>query len=401
MKSTLRSCHALKTFLQFLSVVVLIPWMAHGQACPSGFFSATGSSPCSPCPAGQSQPETGQTSCIPCAAGFYQEFLGAPSCIACAGGTANPATGSSLSSACSPCTAGTFSEAGAGSCTSCAAGSINTADGSTSCTLCAVGSYQPGTGQTSCLACPTGSYQSEAGAANCTACSPGTFNSVTGSASSSACLSCAAGSFQPDSGKDSCALCGLGTYQSATGQASCIACAAGTYTFTTGNIACKRCSSRSSEVVVVLTSLNKTGRTTGKIEGIFSSSNPAAAAIRPDLNGLKIVLENGQRTPIFTALLPAGANWSSTKKTIWRFRDQSASTGISAATIRLRKVGPRTELVVALSVKKGTIALTKAELPIYLNVGFGANGTAPCSQTRVKTKNCTMPRSNSQLTCNP
>jgi len=152
-------------------------------------------------------------------------------------------------------------------------------------------------------------------------------------------------------------------------------------------------------VLLVLTSLNKTSKTVGKLEGTFTTTSALAEAIRPDLHGFKIVLENRSRQAIFTALLPAGAKWSSTRGRVWRFRDQNPTTGVSSATIRLKKVGRNPQLIVGAAIKKATVPLTRAALPIYLNIGFGPGGTAPCSQRKLKSSACTMPPTNTQVTC--
>ena len=86
-------------------------------ACTAGSYSATGSEPCQPapagsyvagkgathatkCPAGSYQPATGQSSCVDAGVGYYVEGEGATGEVACAAGQTTASTGSSSSSQC-------------------------------------------------------------------------------------------------------------------------------------------------------------------------------------------------------------------------------------------------------------------------------------------------------------
>lgn len=322
----------------FLAFVFTAPGWAYGQ-CPAGTFILGGGSTvsCAPCPAGQSQPAPDQIACIPCVVGTYQDTLGSTSCNVCTAGTANPETGSASPSACLVCNAGTYSAAGA---------------------------------------------------ASCTGCNPGTFNPTSGSGSASACTNCSPGTVQPESGKGSCNLCAIGTFQSTSGQTACALCPSGAYTFVLGSAACTSCPPTNSKLKVLLSSLKKgAGRVKGRIEGTFMSSNAQANAIRPDLYGFKIILEDSRRRPRFTALLSAGANWTKVGRT-WRYSDQTSSATVPSASVELRKMGPTTQLIVKATIKRATITLVKADLPLILTVGFGPNGTAPCSRSKFKSSQC-------------
>ena len=173
-----------------------------------------------------------------------------------------------------------------------------------------------------------------------------------------------------------------------------------THEVETAAVDCSSCSSRGTKIVFVLKPFNKTARKNGKFEGIFSLSAEEATAIRPDLHGLKFVIEKSDRAPAFTALLPAGSSWTgNARQTLWKFRDASSETGVNTATVRVQKKGSRYALIVALSMKRAAIALTKADLPMYITLGFGSNGISPCSQTKIGSKKCAFRKANTEMTC--
>jgi hypothetical protein len=60
------------------------------EPCGAGFYSATGNSPCTPCPAGTFNDSLGQTSCTDCGPGTFELDQGSQACDACPGGQATP-----------------------------------------------------------------------------------------------------------------------------------------------------------------------------------------------------------------------------------------------------------------------------------------------------------------------
>ena len=114
-------------------------------ACPPGFYSATGNTPCTPAPAGSFVAEAGATEATACAAGTYQPDEGQTACL-----LAPP---------------GRYVEA----------------EGAVDATACALGSYQPDAGQTACLLAPVGSYVDVVAATAATACPDGQTTAAEGS----------------------------------------------------------------------------------------------------------------------------------------------------------------------------------------------------------------------------
>lgn len=82
--------------------------------CEPGFFSATGSSPCTPAPAGTFVAEPGATAPTPCAPGTFSAEDAATSCTRAPAGTYVPEPGATAPTPCAP---GTTSQEGAVACT--------------------------------------------------------------------------------------------------------------------------------------------------------------------------------------------------------------------------------------------------------------------------------------------
>ena len=104
----------------------------------------------------------------PCAPGFFSTTGSAP---------------------CTPAPPGSFvAEAGATEATLAPPGSFVSVEGAAEAMACALGTYQPEAGQTSCLSAPIGSYVDVTGAAQVTACPDGQTTSAQGSTSADACF---------------------------------------------------------------------------------------------------------------------------------------------------------------------------------------------------------------------
>jgi len=85
------------------------------EPCPAGTYSTTGSTPCTPAPAGSYAAGTGNTSAAPCAAGSFSSAAGATACTLAPAGYYAAGTGNTSATLCPP---GTTSAAGASVCTS-------------------------------------------------------------------------------------------------------------------------------------------------------------------------------------------------------------------------------------------------------------------------------------------
>ncbi len=252
--------------------------------CPPGYYSATGSTPCTPadpgsfvagagatseteCAAGTYQPDSGQSSCLLADPGSFVATIGATSETECAAGTYQPDSGQSSclladpgsfvatagATAESSCSTGTFSaSAGATSCTLAPPGTYVNTTGAAAATDCALGTYQPDSGQSSCLLadpgsfvatagataefpCSTGTFSASAGATSCTLAPPGTYVNTTGAA---AATDCAAGTYQPDSGQSSCLLADPGSFVAAAGATAEFPCSTGTFSASAGATSC-------------------------------------------------------------------------------------------------------------------------------------------------------------------
>ena len=108
-------------------------------ACPSGTWSAVGSTTCTNCSAG-SWAGPGAPSCQACAAGTFASSPGASHCTTCPAGAYSPAPGGAA--ACTPCPIGTALNTTGGTsgaaCIPCVGGRYS-APGSASCALCVDG----------------------------------------------------------------------------------------------------------------------------------------------------------------------------------------------------------------------------------------------------------------------
>ena len=127
--------------------LVVVP-IQSSTGCEPGFYSSTGSEPCTPAPAGTFVSGSGATEPTDCAPGSFQDQPGQTMCYAAPAGSYVPDAGATSAVLCLP---GTFSNS---------AGSIG-------CTPAPAGSYAPGNGNTSAVPCPEGTTSTE-GASLCT-----------------------------------------------------------------------------------------------------------------------------------------------------------------------------------------------------------------------------------------
>ncbi len=187
--------------------------------CPPGYYSATGSTPCTPADPGSFVAGAGATSETECAAGTYQPDSGQSSCL-----LADP--GSFVA------TIGATSE------TECAAGTYQPDSGQSSCLLADPGSFVAAAGATAEFPCSTGTFSASAGATSCTLAPPGTYVNTTGAA---AATDCALGTYQPDSGQTSCIPAPPNTYVDTEGATSPTPCPAGTFNPDSGSTSVAAC----------------------------------------------------------------------------------------------------------------------------------------------------------------
>jgi len=176
-------------------------------ACAAGSYSATGTEPCSPCPAGFFADAPGQTSCTPCGTCGAAEYQ-TSACSAVADTGCGACDGS-----CADCDGPS-----AGECTSCPSGAPPVA-GACLPDLCAEGSFGVD-GREPCSPCPQGFFADAPGQSACSPCAPGTFAAVPGQMT---CDACAAGTFTAASAQtacESCAACGSGQFEASACTAS-------------------------------------------------------------------------------------------------------------------------------------------------------------------------------------
>jgi hypothetical protein len=88
--------------------------IAGGESCPAGTFSATGSAPCTPAPAGSYASGTGNTAATLCPAGTFSDAAGAAACTPAPAGSYATEPGNTAATL---CPAGTTGAAGASVCT--------------------------------------------------------------------------------------------------------------------------------------------------------------------------------------------------------------------------------------------------------------------------------------------
>ena len=93
----------------------LSPTYFRCMPCPPGSYSVSGSSACTPCPVGTSQPGTGSTACIACDEGYVASSPGTAACVTCDGGYYEPGN----RSLCVPCLPGAYASAGSTVCQDC------------------------------------------------------------------------------------------------------------------------------------------------------------------------------------------------------------------------------------------------------------------------------------------
>jgi hypothetical protein len=121
-------------------------------ACEPGFFSTTGSEPCTPAPAGSFVDTAGATEATLCPVGTFS------------------------------------AESGAVACTQAPAGSFVDTEGAIAATLCPVGTFSAESGAVACTQAPVGSFVDTEGAIAATPCPENTTTEGTGSTSVDACV---------------------------------------------------------------------------------------------------------------------------------------------------------------------------------------------------------------------
>lgn len=163
----------------------------------SGTIGANTLEGCVECSVGTFNDLQGQPSCLACPPDTYTPSLGSTQCLTCstdlfsmpgAGVCCNLGYWSASGSLdCNPCPVGTSSSTpGANTsayCQLCAPGEFNPTPGQPLCTQCSPGRFNPSSGSTS--------------EAYCEACPPNFYNPEVGSNSSSACIPCPSGSSSP------------------------------------------------------------------------------------------------------------------------------------------------------------------------------------------------------------
>jgi hypothetical protein len=209
--------------------------------CPAGFFSATsGAIACDPAPAGSFVDSPGAVAAILCAPGYYQPLVAQISCTEAPAGSFVATSGATAATQCSP---GTFSAtSGAIVCTEAPAGSYVAGAGATEATLCAAGTFQDQPGQTNCTSSPTGSFVSGIGVIAATLCPAGTYQDQMGQSS---CMPAPAGSYVPDTGATSATPCTPGTFSAIVGASSCTPAPTGSYVDVSGAVAATPCAAGS------------------------------------------------------------------------------------------------------------------------------------------------------------
>jgi len=92
--------------LTLLATLTLGGTEIYGQACQPGFYSNTGSAPCTACSPGTYAPGVGSFFCTPCNVGTYNDTAASSTCQSC---TAGRYAGTQGSTACQNCGTGTYS----------------------------------------------------------------------------------------------------------------------------------------------------------------------------------------------------------------------------------------------------------------------------------------------------
>lgn len=244
----------MRSILFFSSLILgFAPAMA--APCPTGSFSASGQTPCTPCAAGTFAAFTGSTACTPCPVGNFQATTGQTTCVNCTPGSAQPAAGATT---CVACAADEFQDNfGAANCLPCAMG-LSSGPGANVCvatpgaSACGPGTYEDGmlcptcpAGTSGngidghCTVCRAGTFVDMAGMSTCALCTPG--KSTNDAIGLTGCIDCAVGHAAGAGGSAACTACAAGRYADAEGLSACTRCAAGTYAAGTGNTACDAC----------------------------------------------------------------------------------------------------------------------------------------------------------------
>lgn len=213
----------------------LSPTYFRCMPCPPGSYSVSGSSACTPCPVGTSQPGTGSTACIACDEGYVASSPGTAACVTCDGGYYEPgnrslcvpclpgAYASAGSTVCQDCPENTFSSGGRETCAPCPYFSVSLGGGDISGCLCSAGYLRQLVPFFLCYPCAAGTY-SGINSTTCLPCGAGTYSPL----AASGCVQCVTGTYQPNQGSDRCLPCQAGTL-SDPGSQVCQACPAPLY----------------------------------------------------------------------------------------------------------------------------------------------------------------------------
>lgn len=191
--------------------------------CAAGSYSATGTTPCTPCPANTFADGPGRTTCTPCSTCGAAEYESSTcsavantgcgacdvSCAACDGPSA---------AECTSCPNAEPPAAGACLPDLCEEGWFGV-DGREPCTPCPAGSYADAPGRSTCSECDPGTFAGVEGQITCDACDAGTFAAASGATACEPCGTCAGGEFEASactsSANTTCGTC----------DPSCAACA--------------------------------------------------------------------------------------------------------------------------------------------------------------------------------
>lgn len=337
-------------------------------ACYPGTYSATGYSPCSPCPTnmvsdvskstsckwcgGGKYPAADKRMCLTCPLGTYSQYglyettpgytcsatcpagtyaaVGTQICYQCGPGKYNPNSGATSSSACLLCPQGTYYSASTGkgtsACNTCGMGTYNSKRGSitiTDCLKCAYGTYGPTYGAAECTPCPLDTYGPSIGLTKCTPCpSYKPMTSSTGKADISDC-GCTSGYYPGTTFTNACTACPVGTYNpnrgerysvGSTSSTYCQPCPAGTYGSSTGLAACSKCSRGTINLNTGSTSESACTYCQAGTENLDASLSSVCTSCNPGTysygNGVCLECEQGSFTPdtgsIACILCPGG-----------------------------------------------------------------------------------------------
>lgn len=217
--------------------------------CGSGYYSASGLAPCTPCAVGTIP--FNSTYCQQCPSGQTTRTAGSLQCISetelrvkCPRGTQRNAA----TQLCENCPLGTYNDQEEGQCRSCDNNRSTYFTGATASTMCfdkCPPGFYSATGMSPCTPCGQNQYSNTSGSTSCYSCGLNTRTATLTSASESDCIAqCAAGYFSYNgySQNSACRSCPRNYYQNTPGSTACIACNPNSqYSINTGLTAASQC----------------------------------------------------------------------------------------------------------------------------------------------------------------